>query len=157
MSDPNNQGNMQGPGQSPDGAQRPRRNFPLLLLFLGLITAVILVFSKPAKDAEITSVDELNEWIMEKDEPWVNELTITDMKSVRGTFRDIDATRHFKHTKFEIPYTGTGLTNTLTGEQVNANEIVIGPIDDPGYGAGGIDGHLPGLRDRYGRVRGADI
>ncbi|MDJ0972888.1 MAG: ATP-dependent zinc metalloprotease FtsH [Planctomycetota bacterium] len=120
MSDPNNQGNMQGPGQSPDGAQRPRRNFPLLLLFLGLITAVILVFSKPAKDVEITTVDELNEWIMDKDEPWVNELTIVDMKTVRGTFRDIDATRHFEHTKFEIPYTGTGLTNTLTGEQINA-------------------------------------
>ncbi len=120
MSDPQNQGNQQGSGQGPDGAQRPRRNFPLLLLFLGLITAVILVFSTPNRDAYVATVIELDEWIKKQPEPWVNEITIVDMKSVRGTFRDIDETQQLTDkTKFEIPYTGTGLTNTLSRDMMN--------------------------------------
>ena len=103
-------------GQNP--APGPRRNVPLLLLVLGLITAVILVVSKPRTDAYKANLRQVDEWIA-KD--YVLELTIYDGNRIEGVFRDDDNVRLLTDKKkFAVAFTGKGENNPLTQELQNS-------------------------------------
>jgi cell division protease FtsH len=89
-----------------------------MLLVLGLITAVILVVSKPRTDAYAANIKQIDEWIA-KD--YVLELTIYDGNRIEGIFRDDDNVRLFTDKKqFVVAFTGKGENNPLTQELQNS-------------------------------------
>ena len=110
--------NKSPPPSSPGGPATPRRNVPLMLLVLGLITAVILVVSKPRTDAYTANIKQVDEWIA-KD--YVLELTISDGNRIEGIFRDDDNVRLFTEKKgFVVAFTGKGENNPLTQDLQNS-------------------------------------
>ena len=103
------------PSQPPQGPgagrpQRTRRNAPVLLLMLGLITIVILVFTSNKAQVYETSWVELNRDI---EKGYVRELKIVGMRRIEGVYIDSTDPGH-PYSSFRFPYTGEDRTNMLT-------------------------------------------
>ncbi len=124
--DNNNQSPGTGGGGAPRTGTRPRRNFPILLLVLGLITSVILILNKDSGDVlKLNSVHEVDE-LVNSEEGLIDELIVWDGNRVTGKFRDTEAVRtRYKQKKFELAHTGKGESNTLTPEMQNQWSIAL--------------------------------
>jgi cell division protease FtsH len=99
------------PPTPPNGSgrpARPRRNAPMLLLVMGLITIVVLVVTSQKPQTYKTTFAELEQDIAAGH---VDQLYVIDGNHVEGTYKDVDHGHPYDH--FEIPSTGTGEANLL--------------------------------------------
>jgi cell division protease FtsH len=123
---------------------RPRRNAPLLLLALGLVTITVLLFTHRGETPYETTLTEL-----ERDIPagFVEELVIVGGNRIEGTYRG-DKHQRGKNT-FVIPHTGSGENNLLTAERQDriqrALEAQNGKFLNPRPADGGLGTQLLGL------------
>ncbi len=125
---------------SPQGSRRarPRRNGPLLLLALGLVTITVLLFAHRGPQAHKTTLEQLEADI---EQGWVEEVVIVGSSRVEGKYRG--ETHGYPSQSFEIPYTGEGESNSLdTGRAQRLERAVLakkGNFDrrdaEPGVGA----------------------
>src|SRR5688572_16693999 len=90
---------------------RPRKNVPMLLLALGLITIVVLVVTNRGPEPVKTTIGELEQDIVNGH---VDKLVIVGGNRVEGEYRGGD--HGHKSSTFVIPYTGPVLNNPLTPE-----------------------------------------
>ncbi|MFV1959224.1 MAG: ATP-dependent zinc metalloprotease FtsH [Planctomycetota bacterium] len=79
---------------------------------LGLITIVVLVFTRPTEKRDKTTLPQLEQDI---EKGYVAELTIYDGNRIEGKYTDNPDHGH-PNPDFEIPFTGTGENNPLTSE-----------------------------------------
>ncbi|MHC5012007.1 MAG: hypothetical protein ACYTG6_13855, partial [Planctomycetota bacterium] len=98
----------------PSRPQRTRRNAPMLLLMLGLITIVILVFSTNKPKVYEPTWTQLNEDIRLGK---VDKLHVVGGQRVWGTYKE-NIEHELGEKEFEFRYTGTGTANLLTAEKL---------------------------------------
>jgi cell division protease FtsH len=111
----------QNQSPTPKGAPRPpRKNAPMLLLALGLVTIVVLVFTSRGPEPYETNLIDLEADI---GAGFVEELTVIGGNRIEGTYRGDGHGRPSKH--FKIDYTGPVQNNRLTPELQAKFERVV--------------------------------
>ena len=101
---------------------RPKRNAPMLLLVLGLVTIVFLVLMNDGPPVHQTTVGELDASIRKG---FVEKLVVIDSERIEGTYKRI-RDLPFDQERFEIPTTGRGQANRLTPERLDEWEKLLG-------------------------------
>src|SRR5262245_28619034 len=102
------------PAPHPTRPPAARKNVPMLLLALGLVTIVVLVATNHGPAPVVTTIQELSEDIAHDR---VEELYVIGGNKVEGKYRGAD--HGHKSDTFVIEYTGPVLNNPLTAEITN--------------------------------------
>ncbi len=117
MDDPRTPGSPGSPGAPSARGARPKRNAPLLLLALGLVTITVLLFTKSGEPPYETTLSELE---LDIEAGFVDEIVIIGGNKIEGTYRG-EAHGRGRST-FLVPYTGGGQNNPLTPERQQTME-----------------------------------